>query len=166
METRGVSTAEPVVQEQHVGEVGQLQLTSQLSLLLATHDVRLQKKRAVFSADRTEYGYLENPKQLSIRNLQEPVAVLAFLRSPHLNASKKQHECGRTQPLCISCWSRSWKTNGRNLKGLKTNINNNHETQYIIITTIINPNLKISKHLRQSNYWRILNKNAEKYTKI
>jgi hypothetical protein len=54
METRGVNTAEPVVQEQHVGEVGQLQLTSQLSLLLATHDVRLQKKRAVFSADRTE----------------------------------------------------------------------------------------------------------------
>jgi hypothetical protein len=54
METRGVSTAEPVVQEQHVGQVGQLQLTSQLSLLLATHDVRLQKMRAVFSVDRTE----------------------------------------------------------------------------------------------------------------
>ncbi len=54
METRGVNTAEPVVQEQHVWEVRQLQLTSQLSLLLATHDVRLQKKRAVFSADRTE----------------------------------------------------------------------------------------------------------------
>jgi hypothetical protein len=99
MEARGVNTAEPVVQEQHVGEVGQLQLTSQLSLFLATHDVRLQKKRAVFSADRTEYGYFKNPKQLSIRNLQEPVAILAFLRSPHLNAGKKQYECGRTQPL-------------------------------------------------------------------
>jgi hypothetical protein len=35
----------------------------------------------------------------------------------------------------------------------------------IIITTIIKLNLKVSKHLRQLNYWRILNKNAEKYTK-
>jgi hypothetical protein len=28
---------------------------------------------------------------------------------------------------------------------------------------MINPNLKVSKYLRQLNYWRIQNKNAEKY---
>jgi hypothetical protein len=61
----------------------------------------------------------------------------------------------------ISCRSRSWVTSGRNL-----NINNNHETQYIIITTIINLNPKSLKYLRHSNDWRILNKNAEKYSKI
>ncbi len=36
---------------------------------------------------------MENPQQRSIHNLQEPVAVLAFLRSPHLNAGMKQYEC-------------------------------------------------------------------------
>ncbi len=36
----------------------------------------------------------------------------------------------------------------------------------MIITAIINLNLKVSKYLRKSNYWCILNKNAEKYTKI
>ncbi len=53
----------------------------------------------MFGADRTELGYLENPQQRSIRNLQEPVAVLAFLCSPHLKFGMKQYECGHTQPL-------------------------------------------------------------------
>jgi hypothetical protein len=35
----------------------------------------------------------------------------------------------------------------------------------MIITIKNNLNLQISKYLRQLYYWRILNKNAEKYTK-
>jgi hypothetical protein len=38
-------------------------------------------------------------------------------------------------------------------------------TIHTIITIKNNLNLQVSKHLRQLNYWRILNKNAEKYTK-
>ncbi len=37
----------------------------------------------------------KSPQQRSIRFLQEPVAVLAFLHSPHLNAGMKRYECGR-----------------------------------------------------------------------
>ncbi len=54
--------------------------------------------------------------------LQEPVAVLAILRSPHANAGMKQYECGRTQPLFraghdrgITCVSKP--------KGLRTILN-------------------------------------------
>jgi hypothetical protein len=47
---------------------------------------------------------------------QEPVAVLAFLHSPHTNAGMKQYECGRTQPLLRMGHDRG-KTSGRNLKG-------------------------------------------------
>ncbi len=72
-----------------------------------------------------------NPQQRSIRNLQEPVALLALLRSPHTNAGLKQYECGHTQPLLRMGYDRG-KTSGRNLK---TNIYKNHETLYTIITT-------------------------------
>jgi hypothetical protein len=53
-------------------------------------------------------------------------------------------------------------------KRLRENLNNNnyHGTQYIFITTMNSLNLKSQKHLRQSNLSRMLNKNAEKHTKI
>ncbi len=41
----------------------------------------------------------KTPSSAAFVPRQEPVAVLAFLRSPHLNAGMKQYECGRTQPL-------------------------------------------------------------------
>jgi hypothetical protein len=39
------------------------------------------------------------PSRAAFVPLQEPVAVLAILRSPHANAGMKQYERGRTQPL-------------------------------------------------------------------
>jgi hypothetical protein len=67
--------------------------------------------------DRIEKGYLENP-QLAQHSLhfQEPVAVLAFLRSPHLNAGMQQYKCGSTQPLLRVRHDRQ-KTSGPNLQG-------------------------------------------------
>jgi hypothetical protein len=41
----------------------------------------------------------KNPSRAAFVPLQEPVAVLAILCSPHTNAGMKQYECGRTQPL-------------------------------------------------------------------
>ncbi len=38
--------------------------------------------------------------------LQEPVAVLAFLRSPFAYTGMKQYECGRTQPCGKTCVSK------------------------------------------------------------
>ncbi len=72
----------------------------------------------MFGADRTEKGYLENSQQSSIRNLQVPVAVLAFLHSPHLNAGMKQYECGRTQPL-LRMGQDGGKTSVSKPKGLR-----------------------------------------------
>jgi hypothetical protein len=71
----------------------------------------------MFGMDRTEKGYLENP-QLAQHSLhfQEPVVVLAFLCSPHLNAGMKQYKCSRTQPLLRMGHDRG-KTSGQNLKG-------------------------------------------------
>jgi hypothetical protein len=40
----------------------------------------------------------KTPSSAAFVPLQEPVAVLAFLRSPHLNAGMKLYECGHTQP--------------------------------------------------------------------
>jgi hypothetical protein len=50
---------------------------------------------------RTEQNRVtrKTPSSAAICILQEPVAVLAFLRSPHANAGMKQYKCGRTQPL-------------------------------------------------------------------
>jgi hypothetical protein len=48
--------------------------------------------------------------------LQEPVAVLAFLRSPFAYAGMKQYECGRTQPLFVQV-TIVGKLACRNLKG-------------------------------------------------
>jgi hypothetical protein len=95
----------------------------------------------VIGVDWTEYGYFENPQQaLYSLYLQEPVAVLAFLRSPHLNAGMKQYECGRTQPL-LRVGHDPQKTSGQSLKGLRHIINNNYDIQ----NTIIN-NYDIHKH--------------------
>jgi hypothetical protein len=55
------------------------------------------------------------PASAASLHLQEPVAVLAFLRSPHLIAGMKQYECGHTQPLLRRGHDRG-KTSGRNLK--------------------------------------------------
>jgi hypothetical protein len=41
----------------------------------------------------------KTPSSAAFVPLQEPVAVLAFLHSPHTNAGMKQYECGCTQPL-------------------------------------------------------------------
>jgi hypothetical protein len=41
----------------------------------------------------------KTPSRAAFVPLQEPVAVLAILRSPHANAGLKQYECGRTQTL-------------------------------------------------------------------
>jgi hypothetical protein len=41
----------------------------------------------------------KTPSRAAFVILQEPVDVLAILRSPHANAGMKQYECGRTQPL-------------------------------------------------------------------
>ncbi len=61
-------------------------------------------------------GHLENPQLAQHSYRQEPVAVLAFLRSPHTNAGMKQYECGPTQPLLRMGHDRG-KTSGRNLNG-------------------------------------------------
>ena len=55
LEARGVWAAQPVVYEEHVGEVGQLQLLIHLLLLPSRHDVRLdnEKKNYDFSFDLT-----------------------------------------------------------------------------------------------------------------
>jgi hypothetical protein len=58
----------------------------------------------------------KTPSSAAFVLLQEQVAVLAFLCSPHANASMKQYECGRTQPLFRAGHDRG-KTSGRNLKG-------------------------------------------------
>jgi hypothetical protein len=50
--------------------------------------------------DWTEKGHLENPQLAQHSYRQEPVAVLAFLRSPHTNAGMKQYKCGQTN-YCI-----------------------------------------------------------------
>jgi hypothetical protein len=55
------------------------------------------------------------PASAASLNLQEPVAVLAFLHSPHLNAGMKQYECGLTQPLLRMSHDRE-KTSGQNLQ--------------------------------------------------
>ncbi len=48
----------------------------------------------------TEWGPLTNPQLVWHSYRQEPVAVRAVtLHSSHPNASMKQYECGRTQPL-------------------------------------------------------------------
>ncbi len=56
------------------------------------------------------------PSSAAFLPLQELVAVLALLCSPHANASMKQYECGRTQHLFRAGHDRG-KTSGRNLKG-------------------------------------------------
>ncbi len=66
--------------------------------------------------NRTEKGHLENPQLVQHPNRQEPVAVLAFLHSPHTNAGMKQYKCGRTLPLLRMGHNRG-KTSGGNLKG-------------------------------------------------
>jgi hypothetical protein len=58
----------------------------------------------------------ENPQLAQHSYRQEPVAVLAFLHSPHTNAGMKQYECGRTQPL-LRMGHDHRKTSGQNLKG-------------------------------------------------
>ena len=45
LEARGVWAAQPVVYEEHVGEVGQLQLLIHLLLLPSRHDVRLDNEK-------------------------------------------------------------------------------------------------------------------------
>ncbi len=67
----------------------------------------------------------KTPSRAAFVPLQEPVAVLAILCSPHANA--EQYECGHTQPLFhadhkrgITCVSKP--------RRVKTNINN-YETQ-------------------------------------
>ena len=56
------------------------------------------------------------PSSAAFLPLQELVAVLALLCSPHANASMKQYECGRTQHLFRAGHDRG-KTSSRNLKG-------------------------------------------------
>ncbi len=51
----------------------------------------------MFGVDRTEQGHLENPQQLARHSYRQlPVAVLAFLRSPHTlvwnNGSKSEDD--------------------------------------------------------------------------
>jgi hypothetical protein len=41
----------------------------------------------------------KTPSREAFVPLQEPVAILAILRSPHANAGMKQYECGHAQPL-------------------------------------------------------------------
>ncbi len=41
----------------------------------------------------------KTPSSPAFVPLQEPVTVLALLRSPHLHAGMMQYECGLTQPL-------------------------------------------------------------------
>jgi hypothetical protein len=57
----------------------------------------------------------KTPSWRSISNPQEPVAALAFLRSPHTNAGMKQYECGCPQPLLRMGHDRG-KTSSKNLK--------------------------------------------------
>ncbi len=77
----------------------------------------------LFGADRTEQGYLTNPQ---LTQHSEPVAVLASLHSSHPNASMKQYECGRTQPLLCTRQRSRGKLQSKP-KGLRQNINNNHD---------------------------------------
>jgi hypothetical protein len=58
----------------------------------------------------------KTPSRAAFVPLQEPVAVLALLRSPHANAGMKQYECVRTQPLFRAGHDHG-KTSGQNLKG-------------------------------------------------
>ncbi len=83
---------------------------------------------------------MENPQLAQHSHCQEPVAALAFLRSPHANAGMKQYKCGRTQPL-LHMGHNHRKTSGRNLKGLRQIINNNYDIQNTIID-----NYDIHKH--------------------
>ncbi len=69
----------------------------------------------MFGADPDRIGLLGKPPAFA--PLQEPVAVLAILRSPHANAGMKQYECGRTQPLFRAGHDRGIQLACRNLKG-------------------------------------------------
>jgi hypothetical protein len=51
----------------------------------------LYKLLSMFGADRTEKGYLTNPQLAQHSYRQEPVAVLASLRSSHPSAGMKQN---------------------------------------------------------------------------
>jgi hypothetical protein len=69
----------------------------------------------------------KTPSREAFVPLQEPVAILAILRSPHTNAEMKPYKCGHTQPLFraghdrgITCVSKP--------KRVKINANN-YETQ-------------------------------------
>jgi hypothetical protein len=61
----------------------------------------------------------KTPSRAAFVPLQEPVAVLAILRSPHPNAGMKQHEYGCTQPLFRAGHDRGipcvWKPKGLRL---------------------------------------------------
>jgi hypothetical protein len=63
-------------------------------------------------------GLLGKPPPAAFVPLQEPVAILALLRSPHLHAAMKQYEGGRTQPLFRGGHDHG-KTSGRKPKGLR-----------------------------------------------
>jgi hypothetical protein len=59
---------------------------------------KLRKKNCSAGTGQNRVTW-KTPSRAAFVPLQEPVAGLAFLRSPHANAGMKQYECGRTQPL-------------------------------------------------------------------
>jgi hypothetical protein len=74
----------------------------------------------LFRADPDRIGLLGKPPACSIRSPSRASSHTRLLCSPHANASMKQYECGRTQPLFraghdrgINKWSKPkrFKTN-------------------------------------------------------
>ncbi len=68
----------------------------------------------------------KTPSREAFVPLEEPVAILAILCSPHTNAGMKQYECGHTQPLFRAGHERgiTWVSKPKRVK-----INaNNYET--------------------------------------
>ncbi len=82
----------------------------------------------------------KTPSSAAFVSLPEPVALLAILCSPHANASMKQYQCGRTQPLFCAGQNHG-TTDVSKPRGLRQIINNNYDIQ----NTIIN-NYDIQKH--------------------
>jgi hypothetical protein len=93
----------------------------------------------------------KTPSSASFIPLQEPVAVLAFLRSPHANAAMKQYQCGPTQPSFRAVHDRG-KTCMLKPKGLVQMLIIIMKHKYKTIITAKQTHLKALKYLRQLNY--------------
>jgi hypothetical protein len=94
-----------------------LQTFNPSTLFIATlQHFNTQRFNASVRRGPDRIGLLGKPPAAQFCNLQEPVAVLAFLCATHLMSGMKQYECGHTQPL-FRVGHGHGKTSGVNPKG-------------------------------------------------